>query len=183
MKLLFFSDIHGVPSTVSQLLDHADALKPDMMVLLGDVLYHGPRNGVPGFYDPPQVVELLNGHRRNLLAVRGNCDAEVDQMLLKFPMMADFSEVVADGVRFYVTHGHLWNRENPPPVPEKTVLVHGHTHIPECSMLENNIMLFNPGSVSLPKSQSPRSFGFFENGELTVRRLDDGEVFLRMTLR
>ena len=166
MKLLFFSDIHGVPSTLEQLLGHADMLKPDMMVLLGDVLYHGPRNGVPGFYDPPQVVELLNGHRRNLLAVRGNCDAEVDQMLLKFPMMADFSEIVADEFRFYVTHGHLWNCENPPPVPEYTILVHGHTHIPECRMLENNIEPKEANTL-LKKAEALEKL-FIENGRQTT---------------
>ena len=96
MKLLFFSDVHGVPGTLERLLEHADALKPDLMVLLGDALYHGPRNGVPGWYDPQKVADLLNEHREHILAVRGNCDADVDQFLLKFPIMADFSEILTE---------------------------------------------------------------------------------------
>ena len=90
MKLLFFSDVHGVPSTLERLFEHADALKPDLLVLLGDALYHGPRNGVPGWYDPQKVADLLNSRRERILAVRGNCDADVDQFLIKFPIKSDF---------------------------------------------------------------------------------------------
>ena len=117
MKIIFFSDIHGVPSTVEKLLAHADRLEADQLVILGDILYHGPRNGVPGFYDPPKVAELLNARREKILAVRGNCDAEVDQMLLKFPIMSDYAELAIDGHRFFLTHGHLWNAENLRPCP------------------------------------------------------------------
>ena len=169
MKIVFFSDIHGVPSTVEKLLDHADRLKADQLVILGDILYHGPRNGVPGFYDPPKVADLLNARREQILAVRGNCDAEVDQMMLKFPIMADYAELAIDKHRFFLTHGHLWNAENLPAIPGGTILVHGHTHIPEDRMLECGIRVFNPGSISLPKQQTPQSFGFFD-GETRVHR-------------
>ena len=175
MKLLFFSDVHGVPSTLERLFEHAAELKPDMMVLLGDALYHGPRNGVPGWYDPQKVAELLNEHREHILAVRGNCDADVDQFLLKFPIMADFSEIITDSARFFVTHGHLWNAANVPPVPQGTILAHGHTHIPEIRLLPEGVTLFNPGSISLPKRNFPPTFGFFDGTSLTVRRLEDGE--------
>ena len=171
MKIVFFSDIHGVPSTVEKLLAHADRLQADRLVLLGDVLYHGPRNGVPGFYDPPKVAELLNDRREQILAVRGNCDAEVDQMLLKFPVMADFAELDVDNHRFFLTHGHLWNANNLPALAAGTVLVHGHTHIPEDRMLDCGIRIFNPGSISLPKQQTPQSFGFFDGEELTLQKL------------
>ena len=171
MKIIFFSDIHGVPSTVEKLLAHADRLQADQLVLLGDILYHGPRNGVPGFYDPPKVAELLNARREQILAVRGNCDAEVDQMLLKFPIMSDYAELAVDGHRFFLTHGHLWNAENLPAIPAGTTLVHGHTHIPEDRMLECGIRIFNPGSISLPKQQTPQSFGFFDGENLTHQKL------------
>ncbi len=171
MKIIFFSDIHGVPSTVEKLLAHADRLQADQLVLLGDILYHGPRNGVPGFYDPAKVAELLNARREQILAVRGNCDAEVDQMLLKFPIMSDYAELAVDGHRFFLTHGHLWNAENLPAIPAGTTLVHGHTHIPEDRMLECGIRIFNPGSISLPKQQTPQSFGFFDGKTLSLMKL------------
>ena len=166
MKLLFFSDVHGVPSTLERLFEHADELKPDLMVLLGDALYHGPRNGVPGWYDPQKTAALLNSRREQILAVRGNCDADVDQFLIKFPIMADFSEILTENARFFVTHGHLWNATNVPPVPRGTILAHGHTHIPELKRLECGLTIFNPGSVALPKGCSPRSFGYFDGQSL-----------------
>lgn len=178
MKLLFLSDIHGVPETLGRLFEHAAALAPDRLILLGDALYHGPRNGVPERYDPKRVAELLNAHAHDLLAVRGNCDSEVDQMLLSFPIMADFSEVLTDSRRFFLTHGHVWNEANPPPVPAGTVLAHGHTHVPELKELPGGITLFNPGSITLPKKNFPRTFGFFDGQRLSVRRLDDGSPFL-----
>ena len=171
MKIIFFSDIHGVPSTVEKVLAHADRLGAEQLVILGDILYHGPRNGVPGFYDPPKVAELLNARREQILAVRGNCDAEVDQMLLHFPIMSDYAELAIDNHRFFLTHGHLWNAENLPAIPAGTTLVHGHTHIPEDRMLECGIRIFNPGSISLPKQQTPHSFGFFDGETLTHQKL------------
>lgn len=171
MKIIFFSDIHGVPSTVEKLLAHADRLQAEQLVLLGDVLYHGPRNGVPGFYDPAKVAELLNARREQILAVRGNCDAEVDQMMLNFPIMADYAELAVENHRFFLTHGHLWNAENLPALPAGTTLVHGHTHIPEDRVLECGIRIFNPGSISLPKQQTPQSFGFFDGETLTHHKL------------
>ena len=177
VRILFFSDIHGVPDTLERLFEHADALAPDVLALLGDVLYHGPRNGVPELYDSPRVAELLNSRKDGIVAVRGNCDSEVDQQLLAFPIMADFSEILSGSRRFFITHGHRWNRFDPPPVPDGTVLVHGHTHIPELSEA-HGITIFNPGSITLPKGGFPRSFGFFDGEKLSVRRLDDGEAIL-----
>lgn len=177
MKILFISDIHGVPGTLEKVFLHAEALKIDRIVLLGDALYHGPRNGVPGFYDPVKVVEMLNERRENIIAVRGNCDAEVDQMLLKFPLMADFSELVTENRRFFLTHGHLWNAGNLPPVPAGTVLAHGHTHLPVLETLSGGVMIFNPGSISLPKGGNPQTFGFFDGEKLSIRLVEDGSIF------
>lgn len=175
MKLLFLSDIHGVPGTLRRVFEHADALGAERLVLLGDALYHGPRNGVPDEYDAPEVARLLNSRKQSLIAVRGNCDSEVDQQMLEFPIMADYAEIIAGARRFFLTHGHKYNVGNVPPVPDGTVLAHGHTHIPEITSV-CGITIFNPGSISLPKGGFPRSFGFFDGDKLSVRRLDDGSV-------
>ena len=175
MKLLFVSDIHGVPETLRTAFVHADALAADRLVLLGDALYHGPRNGVPDMYDAPEVARLLNSRRRSIIAVRGNCDSEVDQQMLEFPIMADYAEIIAGERRFFLTHGHRYNAGNVPPVPDDTVLAHGHTHVPEITNI-CGITIFNPGSISLPKGGFPRSFGFFDGQKLSVRNLDDGSV-------
>lgn len=177
MRAVFFSDIHGVPETVAQLFAHAERLNAERLVLLGDALCPGPRNGVFERYDSARVAELLNSRKQDILAVRGNCDSEADQAMLDFPIMADHAELVAGSRRFFLTHGHRWNRFNPPPVPDGTVLAHGHTHIPEIAAVDG-ITIFNPGSVTLPKGGSPRSFGFFDGEKLSVLRLEDGEVIL-----
>lgn len=166
MKVAFLSDIHGVPSTLEAALKVIETLEPDRIVLLGDLLYHGPRNGVPNFYDPVKVARILNGLKDRLVAVRGNCDAEVDQMMFEFPMMADYALLDAGTERFFLTHGHLWNEWKLPPLGMGTILAHGHTHIPELKKLDCGLSIFNPGSISLPKGGSSRSFGFFDGQEL-----------------
>jgi len=162
MKIVFFSDIHGVPSALENALAAADALGYDKIVLLGDLLYHGPRNGVPNFYDPVKVAQILNGLKDRIVAVRGNCDAEVDQMMFEFPMMSDYAILEAGGKKFFLAHGHLWNERNPPPIGAGEILAHGHTHIAELKALESGLTIFNPGSVSLPKGGTSRSFGYFD---------------------
>ena len=176
MRAIFFSDIHGVPETAERLFAHADFLKADRLVLLGDALCPGPRT-ISEEYDPLRTAKLLNARRQDILAVRGNCDSEEDQRMLDFPIMADHMEVTLGTRRFFLTHGHRWNIFDPPPVPDGTVLAHGHTHIP--ALVEaDGITIFNPGSVTLPKGGFQRSFGFFDGEKLSVRRLDDGEIIL-----
>ena len=167
MRLLFLSDIHGVPSTLEAALDAGEKLGYDRIVLLGDLLYHGPRNGVPSFYDPVRVAEILNPLKDRITAVRGNCDAEVDQMMLRFPIMDDYAIVDAGAEKFFCTHGHLWNEERIPPVGIGTVLAHGHTHVPVLKALPCGLKIFNPGSVSLPKGGSERMFGYFDGQVLS----------------
>ncbi len=166
MKIVFLSDIHGVPSALKAALSAAETLKYDKLVLLGDLLYHGPRNGVPDFYDPVEVAHVLNGLKDRIVAVRGNCDAEVDQMMFEFPMMSDYAVLDAGGETFFLTHGHLWNECRLPPLGMGTVLAHGHTHVPELKRLECGLTIFNPGSVALPKGGSSRTFGFFDGESL-----------------
>ena len=172
MKILFASDIHGVPSTLEALLRQAEALSPDRIVLLGDLLYHGPRNGVPDFYDPPKVAAILNSRKDDIVAVRGNCDTEVDQMMLEFPMLGDYAELDADGTRFFLTHGHRWNEYNLPPLGTGSVIAHGHTHIPMLRELPSGITIFNPGSISLPKGPEGRTFGFWDGAKLSIHKLE-----------
>jgi putative phosphoesterase len=160
------SDIHGVPSALKSALASADALGYDRLVLLGDLLYHGPRNGVPHFYDPEEVARILNGLKDRIVAVRGNCDAEVDQMMFEFPMMGDYAVLEAEKETFFLTHGHLWNEHNLSPLGMGSVLAHGHTHVPELTKLKCGLTVFNPGSVALPKGGSSRSFGYFDGESL-----------------
>lgn len=158
------SDIHGVPSALEAALSAAESLGYDRLVLLGDLLYHGPRNGVPDFYDPEKVAKILNSLKDRIVAVRGNCDAEVDQMMFEFPMMSDCAIVEAGAETFFLTHGHLWNELRLPPLGTCTALVHGHTHVPESKTLKCGVKIFNPGSVSLPKGGSSRSIGYYDGG-------------------
>ena len=166
MRILFLSDIHGVPSALEAALRSADALGYDRIVLLGDLLYHGPRNGVPDFYDPVKVAKMLNLRKDKIVAVRGNCDAEVDQMMFEFPMMSDYAILEAGTETFFLTHGHLFNERKLPPVGIGTVLAHGHTHVPELKKLACGMTIFNPGSVALPKGGTSRSFGYFDGKTL-----------------
>ena len=166
MRILFVSDIHGVPATLEAALAAGDSLGFDKIALLGDVMYHGPRNGVPNFYDPVRVAALLNARKDSIVAVRGNCDAEVDQMMLEFPIMSVYALLDAGDETFFLTHGHIWNECHLPPLGTGTVLAHGHTHIPELKRLDCGVTIFNPGSVSLPKGGTSRSFGYFDGTEL-----------------
>lgn len=165
MRLLILSDIHGVPSTLDAALAAGESLGYDRLVLLGDLLYHGPRNGVPNFYDPVKVAKTLNALKDRIIAVRGNCDAEVDQMMFEFPMMSDYAILEAGKETFFLTHGHLWNESKVPPLGLASVLMHGHTHVPENKVLDCGLRIFNPGSISLPKGGSSRSYGYFD-GEM-----------------
>ena len=163
MKFLIASDIHGSSHYCRQLMGRITAEAPDRVLLLGDLLYHGPRNALPEGYDCPATCDMLNSLKDQVLAVRGNCDCEVDQMVLHFPILADYALVEADGVYLYVTHGHLWNEEHLPPMQPGTVLLHGHTHVPVCREHDNYVYM-NPGSVSIPKEDSPHSYMTLEDG-------------------
>ena len=166
MRILFISDIHGVPSTLEAALKAGDSLGYDRLAFLGDALYHGPRNGVPSFYDPVRVIEILNGLKDRIVAVRGNCDAEVDQAMLQFPIAADYQVLDAGNRKFFLTHGHVYNEYRLPPIGIADVLAQGHTHFPELKTLDCGLTIFNPGSVSLPRGGSSRSFGYYDGENL-----------------
>ena len=164
MKLMIASDIHGSALYCRKMLEAFDEEKADRLVLLGDLLYHGPRNDLPEFYAPKQVIELLNNYKTNLLCVRGNCEAEVDQMVLEFPVMAEYALLSIDNVTIFATHGHIFNEENLPPLHKGDIFLHGHTHVPKCVERENYVYM-NPGSVSIPKENSYHGYMTYENGE------------------
>ena len=163
MKLLIASDIHGSAYWCGKLMDLIEKEQPHRIILLGDLLYHGPRNDLPRDYAPKKVIPMLSALAPKILAVRGNCEAEVDQMVLPFPCMADYALLEADGMQFYLTHGHLKNPENLPPLPEGSVFLSGHTHV-KIDEVHGSIRCLNPGSVSIPKDGS-HSCLIFENGE------------------
>ena len=153
MKLLIASDIHGSAFWCRKLMEIIDAEQPDKILLLGDLLYHGPRNDLPKEYAPKDVITMLSSLADRILAVRGNCEAEVDQMVLPFPCMADYAMMEADGLSIYLTHGHLSGPGNLPPLRPGTVFLSGHTHV-KLDQMENDIRCLNPGSVSIPKDGS-----------------------------
>lgn len=163
IKLLIASDIHGSAFYCRQLMERIAAEAPDRILLLGDLLYHGPRNALPEEYDCPGAYEMLNTLKDRVLAVRGNCDSEVDQMVLDFPILSDYALLEVGNVHIYATHGHLWNEQALPPMQEGTVLLNGHTHIPACTE-HGSYIYMNPGSVSIPKGGSRHSYMTLEGG-------------------
>ncbi|KWX72703.1 phosphodiesterase [Paenibacillus jilunlii] len=168
MKLMFISDIHGSLHWLEQALAKAEEEQPHTLVVLGDFLYHGPRNPLPDGYDPQGVAARLNAYGKSLVAVRGNCDAEVDQMLLQFPMMGDYVLILHEGRKIYATHGHGFSIDNLPPLAPGDVFIQGHTHLPVAEVREG-ITVLNPGSISLPKENNPNSYAILENGEFIIK--------------
>ena len=177
MKLMIASDIHGDYECAKKLVDTFLASGAQKLLLLGDILYHGPRNDLPCGYAPKQVIALLNPLKDKLLCVRGNCDTEVDQMVLEFPILADYSYIVEDGVEIFATHGHNYNMETVKNLSSGAVLLHGHTHVPAAIPFRNDNVYINPGSTSIPKENSPKSYIMYENRTFSFRRLEDGEEY------
>lgn len=183
MRLMFLSDIHGSPESLAQLSGWMSDWPPDHLVILGDVLYHGPRNELRPDYAPQQTCLWLNQHKQRIIAVRGNCDSEVDQAMLEFPLMADYSLLVVDGYKFFLTHGHHYHPGYLPPLGSSDILAYGHTHLPQLTSMETeNLVLFNPGSLSLPKGGMPPSFGKYERGKLQIVNLDTGDEIKSLQL-
>lgn len=172
MKLVIASDIHGAADACARLMSVIESESPDRVVLLGDLLYHGPRNDLPADYAPKRVIEMLNSIAPQVIAVRGNCEAEVDQMVLEFPCMADSTIVFdTDGRQLFCTHGHVFGAgfhnsvDNLPPLPDGSAILYGHTHVKVNEEVPGHpgIWAFNPGSVSIPKDGT-HSYGIYEDG-------------------
>ncbi len=182
MKLMFASDIHGDAACARQLLEAYHKEKADQLILLGDLLYHGPRNDLPSGYDPKATIALLNEHREHIACVRGNCDTEVDQMVLQFPILADYLLIYEKGHKLFVTHGHHYNTTTPPFLAPGDVLIHGHTHVLTVTPFGNGLTYINPGSVSLPKEGHPRTYMTFENDCFAIKELQ-GRMVMSHTLK
>ncbi len=182
MKWMIASDLHGSAYYCRKMLEAFEREGADRLFLLGDLLYHGPRNDLPREYAPKEVIPLLNGKKEKLLCVRGNCDAEVDQMVLEFPVLADYAVLPVGRRLIYATHGHIYHVKNLPPLAPGDVLLHGHTHVPAWTEFGQENLYLNPGSVSIPKENSPHSYMTLEGNTMQWKELESSAVFHELTL-
>ena len=171
MKWMIASDIHGSAYYCQAMLDAYDCEGAERLLLLGDLLYHGPRNDLPKEYAPKQVIAMLNARKQDILCVRGNCEAEVDQMVLEFPVLAEYAILTEGTHMIFATHGHVFHESHLPPLRDGDILLHGHTHVPKCVSHEHYTYM-NPGSVSIPKENSHHGYMTLENGLFLWKDLD-----------
>ncbi|MDO4325745.1 MAG: phosphodiesterase [bacterium] len=167
MKYMFASDIHGSAYYCRKMLEAYQESGAKRLILLGDVLYHGPRNDLPREYAPKEVIAMLNAIKNEIYCVRGNCDTEVDQMVLEFPVLADYALLALNGLTLYATHGHVYNENVLPPMQEGDILVHGHTHLLRADRV-NGHWILNPGSVSIPKGGNPATYAILDETVFTI---------------
>ncbi len=175
MKLFIASDVHGSAYYCEKMLECYKNEKADKLILLGDILYHGPRNDLPQEYAPKKVIDMLNNIKDEILCVRGNCDTEVDQMVLQFPILAEYAFLYMGDRMVFITHGHNFNLKNLPMLKQGDILLHGHTHVPACEKTDMCVYL-NPGSVSIPKENSRHSYIIMDDNGITFKNLD-GEIY------
>ena len=176
MRLMIASDIHGSSPYCEEMLTAFDRERADRLLLLGDILYHGPRNDLPKGYAPKAVLKMLNERKDQILCVRGNCDTEVDQMVLDFPILADYCILYIGNRMVYATHGHNFNTGCLPPLQPGDILLHGHTHIPAWETFGNDNLYLNPGSVSIPKKDSAHGYMTFTEKEVLWKDLS-GDIY------
>lgn len=181
MKLFFMSDIHGSLYYLNKALERFNDEKANYIVILGDELYHGARNPLPKEYNPKKVAETLNSLADKIIAVRGNCDSEVDEMVIDFPIMATYSTILYNNRRLFLTHGHIYNENNMPKLSDGDILLYGHTHIPKVEK-KDSIFVINPGSITLPKEDNPHTYGVLEGDNFAIKDLD-GNVFNEINIR
>ena len=194
MKCFIMSDIHGSAAACEKALAHFHALKCDTIILLGDILYHGPRNPLPENYASALVSQMLNPLAHKIIACRGNCDAEVDQMVLAFPISADYACIVDNGVRIFASHGHIYSpakktSDEPvvvgskiPPLSPNDIELFGHIHEQHLYKTQEGVLVCNPGSTSLPKNGSPAGFAVYKKGEIALYDMD-GQELKRMSCK
>ena len=182
MKLMFASDIHGDFERAKRVFELYESEGAEKLILLGDLLYFGPRNSLTERYNPQGVIKLLNENKEKLLCVRGNCDAEVDQMVLDFPIMAEYAYFCVDGFSMFLTHGHKINKECAV-LKKGELLIHGHTHIPCIEKFGEGNLYINPGSTTYPKENNPPSYMVYEDGAFLIKELNSGEIIKNVDLR
>lgn len=175
MKLFFISDIHGSIYYLKKALEFFNEEKADYLVILGDILYHGARNPLPQEYSPKEVIDHINSYSDRIIAVRGNCDSEVDEMVLDFPIMATYSNILYNKRRLFLTHGHIYNEVKLPNLRPGDILIHGHTHILRADK-KDNIYILNPGSITLPKENNPQTYGVLDDDIFMIKDLEGNVV-------
>ena len=180
MKLMFASDLHGSLFFCEKLMREFEKEKPDKLILLGDLLYHGPRNNLTKNYDTQKVAELLNSIKNNIICVRGNCDSEVDQAVLNFEIRADYINMYLENRLIFLTHGHIYNKNHLPFLNSDDIIIHGHTHVPTIEKI-GEIVYINPGSVSLPRNNSQNSFMLYYNREFEIKEFYD-KMIMRLKI-
>lgn len=180
MKLMIASDIHGSAYYCEKMIEAYRKEKADKLLILGDLLYHGPRNDLPKEYNPKTVISMLNDMKEEILCVRGNCDTDVDQMVLEFPIMAEYAIFYINDRMIFATHGHKINKENLPMLKKGDILLNGHFHVPACEE-KGDYIYMNPGSVSIPKENSEHSYMIVDGNEYLWKNLE-GEVYQREVL-
>ena len=176
MKILFISDIHGSVFYLKKAMEVFQRENPDYMVILGDELYHGARNPLPPEYNPKEAAALLNGYAEKIIAIRGNCDSEVDEMVLDYPIMSTYSTLLWENRRIFLTHGHIYNEDKLPKLRAGDVFAYGHTHIPKAEK-RGGVYVFNPGSITFPKENHPNTYGMLEGEMLKVIDFN-GNIYL-----
>ena len=182
MRIMVASDIHGSAFYCSKMLEAFNREKVDKLLLLGDLLYHGPRNDLPKEYVPKEVITMLNSIKDKIMCVGGNCDAAVDQMVLEFPVLADYCILYAGNRMIYATHGHIHNKKALPPMMPGDILLHGHTHIPVCEEIgDTKIIYMNPGSISIPKEGSEHSYMIITDELIQWKNLE-GNIYIEYKL-
>ncbi len=181
MRYLIISDLHGSAEAFQDALEAFEFEHANYIIICGDYLYHGPRNRLPIGYEPKDLAPLLNQHKTKILGVRGNCDCEVDQMLLEFPMMGDYLVVFAEGRRLFITHGHLFDEEHLPPLSNGDIFISGHTHVPRLTT-HDGITFVNPGSTTIPKSLSKPGYAIYDGHSIVLKTLVAHETIASLEL-
>ena len=183
MKIMFASDLHGDAECIRKMLEVYSREGAQKLCLLGDLLYLGPRKDIPRGYDPRSAIAMLNGIKETLLCVRRNCDAEVDQMVLDFPILSESAELVVDGINIRLEHGHRHGVDDPPGLKEGELLICGHTHVPRIVPFGNGNIYINVGSVSLPKEGNERTYAIYEDGIFRIKTLDGGKIMNEIKIK
>ncbi len=182
MKYFVLSDIHGDEICCKKALDIFSQSDCSAILLMGDILYHGPRNDLPKGYDPKGVIRLLSSLSEQIIAVKGNCDGEVDQMVLNFPILSVCNQLYLKTRKVFMTHGHTITRNLPPSLPNGSIFLYGHTHIPEAKK-ENGLFFLNPGSVSIPKGNFPSSYAILDESTFTIYDLNTQDPFMKIDFK